>query len=173
MQIECSNDRYIAHQTVEKYWRENDFKPISETRNYLWNLITQDGLSIAYIENNPARLSSNHDGAIVRFQVEAVPVKTFGKRDGRKKHFRPVRGTEDQIQWLTDRFSNNGLEVTSVIANEKTDRINPKKYSQFTTHYVEFAGEVKILDYQKANAFLLNGIGGQRIYGFGLIFLEV
>jgi CRISPR system Cascade subunit CasE len=129
-------------------------------------------------------------GQTLRFCLRANPTKKIDTKtgpDGKRKNGRrvPLRTEGEQVQWLQRKGEQHGFRLIHVrvgqssetpvldmrIKKEIAEKVvkGSKKDNQLTLHSVFFEGHLQIINLEKFNKTLVDGIGSAKAYGFGLL----
>jgi hypothetical protein len=117
-------------------------------------------------------------GQQYQFRLTVNPTKDSVCADGQKRRLGIFRET-DQIQWLLDRQTELGFQVSKdevpTFAVSRSDRVrfrkNDGKGPTVTLQSCQFDGLLEVNDPEKLKAALTNGVGRAKAYGFGLLTL--
>lgn len=126
---------------------------------------------------------SLREGAVFRFFLRANTVrdrarpediaaaKAAGPFRPLKTHEVAARSHEDRVAWLTERAARRGFALVGepVTANTVTRAASSSNGGRARLYGCDFEGHLRVLDPHAFAETLRDGIGGQRVYGYGLV----
>lgn len=104
-------------------------------------------------------------GKEYRIQIEANPTKM----KSRKRDIIPLISETDISNWFERHGKNNGFSVIGGILQTKNPQtLIYKGKRKITSQTVQIDGLVKVENVEQFQKFLMNGIGRNKAYGFGM-----
>lgn len=114
-------------------------------------------------------------GRVLRFRLRANPTRKVDTKSGpagERRHGKrvPVLGVEAQVSWLVRKAAQHGFELlqVSIAASGSPERVHSHR-SGGTFQGVVYEGRLKVLDAERFQEALVQGIGPAKAYGFGLL----
>lgn len=188
-QLLSSNNRQILHQVV----LGKLFGETAMTHHILFRATGQDlyvqsdippkyiveGLKLIYTKERDSSIQQLKAGDVVRFNLMAMPAKSVSqprKEDGTKPRGKRVflETPEERMEWLYQKGEKGGFILLSGTENRKTAygfRRPAGKGGSFCLPFTEFAGQMKITDPKAFYKTIQEGIGPERAFGCGLLFI--
>lgn len=110
-----------------------------------------------------------HNGQIYKFSLFANPTKRIGTTHKIKQ----LCDSNDQEQWLLRKAKNNGFQIKQLQLKSSVEKILIHN-SQLATKLigVDFHGQLMVTNRQLFINALVNGIGREKSYGFGLLIVN-
>ena len=138
-----------------------------------------EGLTLIYTQDRDLPLSRLQTGDIVRFNLMAMPVKALSQPRGEngckprgKRVF--LKWPEERMNWLYQKGEKGGFSLLSCTENRRLPyhfHRYPNKGGNFTLSFMEFTGQMKITDIEAFRKTIHDGIGPERSFGCGLLFV--
>lgn len=113
-------------------------------------------------------------GQLVRYRIVASPTKRIGRsvERGIKESTVPLRGP-DAEEWWNARAQSNGLELHSLIAQDRPDARDHSRGRRIRHAAVLFQGVARVADAPAVRGAVLHGIGRGKSHGCGLLSLAL
>lgn len=121
-------------------------------------------------------------GQVFGFRLRANPTRSegVGKKGAPRGRRIPVRGAEEQLEWLKGKAEQYGFELLAsstdprsldvvVVPERKLAFRKGRNGPMVTLQSVNFRGRLRVTDADRFRAALADGIGRGRAYGFGLL----
>ena len=138
-----------------------------------------EGLTLVYTQDCEPVFTKFRVGDVIRFNLMAMPAKFVsqprcadGKKPRGKRAF--LATPEERMEWLYAKGEKRGFTLLSCIEVRKTAcsfHRPEKKGGNFRLPFTEFAGQMKITDVDAFHKAVLEGIGPERAFGCGLLFI--
>ena len=164
--IEPGADTYRLHQHLE-----GRFGPRVET-GYLWTLANADQLCLVRcpgIKAGPIMLRPPTEGEVYNFHLRGL-VKQKDAASGKRGWYR-VDERAPRLRWLARRGEDHGFMVETAAVHATRLPIE-KPGRPFWLDVSEFVGCLQVIDADKLAQALVDGIGGGRAWGLGMLLLQ-
>lgn len=175
LSVPLARNAYHYHQTVWRLMEREEGSP----RDFIFRAVPAPGGSGAFVKVRanqfPAMLAercipvtSLRVGKRYTFSVLCHPVRRNDKGE------QPIRRPEDATTWLTRLMKLNGMSILETEADFQTSMEIRKTETEKggRMHAVNFVGVLEVLDSDRANTALRNGVGRGKSMGFGLLEVE-
>lgn len=125
-------------------------------------------------KNYDTLLNSIHIGLKAKFRVVLNPVISIssGKQSGKRGRRMPHITIEHQMKYLLDRMEKFGFSTNEdlfSVVERKFETINKKGFKPIIISVVSYQGMLEITNVELFKSALINGIGGKKAYGCGLL----
>lgn len=144
---------------------QSDLLP-SETDETLRN-----GMHLSASKEMSAIENSISDGHVYMFNLLCMPCKKVADGSSKNSRRKYLSTQEERIQWLQRKGAQGGFQILSVIEKEGYS-VRTRKSSGFTLRASEFQGSLKVTDEEKFKQCWRKGIGPEKAYGLGLLFIQ-
>jgi hypothetical protein len=86
--------------------------------------------------------------------------------------YSPVK-PEDINDWITSKFEKNNLYISSVnLISQSKETFFVKNKNKVTVYHSKIIGKVKTSDKESIKNAMINGIGREKTYGYGMLILN-
>lgn len=161
------NEFNVLFATQTNVNREKFFLVQSDVKPSKTNIRTETIQDIVTLESKPvsniySELIKN--GNPLSYKIQVNPVKNINRKR------LPVSGQENILKWWKDKAFQNGLHID---ANNTSITIEKHKTlkSKIKLSTVTITGLAKVIDEQEVWDAVRHGIGKEKSYGYGLLFL--
>ncbi len=119
-------------------------------------------------------LESLQNGMRLRFKATLNPVKSLssGSASGKRGRVVPLLKVDDQMKFLLERAAKHGFELDEsefYITETKIEIIRKKGAREEKVKKTTYEGVLTIVDSDKFQDVLINGLGKRKAYGCGMI----
>lgn len=123
------------------------------------------------------------EGAVFRFLLrgntvrdraapeDTAAAKATGAFRSLRKHEIAARSHDDRVAWLTERAARRGFALVGepVTSNTVPRSASSSNGGRARLYGCDFEGHLRVLDPHAFADTLRTGVGGQRVYGYGLV----
>ena len=117
-------------------------------------------------------LSTIHTGDQFRFRIVLNPVHAVLEDERKRGKVYPLYAEKDQLQFLLDRGPKHGFTVPEdqvMIVERGQERLLKKGNHSTNLVKAVYEGRLKVLDSSRFVDLLINGMGREKAYGFGMM----
>lgn len=94
------------------------------------------------------------------------------KRRASTGKYCPIK-PEEINNWIVNKFAQNNLQVTDInLISQKVETFFVKNKNKVTVYHSKIIGKVKTSDKESIKNAMINGIGREKTYGFGMLILN-
>jgi CRISPR system Cascade subunit CasE len=130
-----------------------------------------DGMTLSGSRDISNLVESIKAGNTYVFNLLACPSKKICGTGSKNNKRRFLTRAEDQIEWLSEKGKQGGFVLLQASA-EGGQTSSSHKGNGFRFASVRFYGILKVTDAEKFKAALVKGIGPEKAYGMGLLFIR-
>lgn len=137
--------------------------------------VVRDGDEEVRTKSVAAAFASIKTGQRLRFRLRANPTRKIDTKtlaDGLRRHGRrvPVRGDQEQLEWLRRQGERRGFALTRVgITASGSSELHRSTRNKRTFQGVLYDGTLVVTDAEAFGTALVDGIGPGKAFGFGLL----
>ncbi|MGN0194716.1 MAG: type I-E CRISPR-associated protein Cas6/Cse3/CasE [Pseudoramibacter sp.] len=130
-----------------------------------------DGMTLSGCRDISRMVKSIEAGNTYVFNLLACPSKKVCGTGEKNNKRRFLTRAEDQIEWLSEKGRQGGFALAQATA-ESGQTASSQKGNGFRFASVRFRGILKVTDAEAFKATLAKGIGPEKAYGMGLLFIR-
>lgn len=156
--------------TYNKTNKSLELRILSEEKPNKYHLSKEFGVSTKSIHHYDysTRMDNMSKGSVYKFHLIGNPVKRkfVNSKCG---SLIPLNTDEECIDWLSSRAQQKGFDIKDLKISKQKPKVGK---NNIMIHTVEYTGTLEVTDEEAFKNTIIDGIGHERAYGYGMLWVE-
>lgn len=145
---------------------------IKNDKQYIIIQSDKEPIIPSFIDYNQVKTFVYDDDFFENKEFNFVIDINSSKRLASNGKYSPVK-PKDINGWITSKFEKNNLHINSVrLISQKVETFFVKNKNKVTVYHSKIVGKVKTSDKESIKNAMINGIGREKTYGYGMLILN-